>query len=82
MNLFISCLYLCPFNLIPWCYVPGARGGTYNACNATVVFGQGGALQKAELRESGAWLRMFDDVTRAEKSCVAKGVNGKRPKEK
>ena len=32
--------------------------------------------------KSGAWLRRFDDVTGVEKSCVGKGVNGKRAKEK
>jgi len=31
---------------------------------------------------SGAWLRRFDDITGMEKSCVTKGTNGKRPKEK
>jgi len=31
---------------------------------------------------SGAWLRRFDDVTGVEKSCVAKGTNGKKGKEK
>jgi len=29
-----------------------------------------------------AWLRRFDDVTRVEKSCVAKGINRKKAKEK
>jgi len=27
---------------------------------------------------SGAWLHRFDDVTRVENSCVAKGINGKK----
>jgi len=27
---------------------------------------------------SGAWLWKFDDVTGVEKSCVAKGINGKK----
>jgi len=31
---------------------------------------------------SGAWLRRFDDVTGLEKSCIAKGINGKKAKEK
>jgi len=31
---------------------------------------------------SGAWLRRFDDVTGVEKSCVAKGINRKKAKEK
>jgi len=31
---------------------------------------------------SGAWLRKFDDVTRVEKSCITKGINGKKAKEK
>jgi len=31
---------------------------------------------------SGAWLRRFDDVTRVEKSCVAKGINKKKSKGK
>jgi len=31
---------------------------------------------------SGAWLRRFDDVTRVEQSCVAKGINRKKAKEK
>jgi len=30
----------------------------------------------------GSWLRRFDDVTGVEKSCVAKGINGKKAKEK
>jgi len=32
--------------------------------------------------KGGAWLRRFDDVTGVEKSCVAKGINGKKAKEK
>ena len=31
---------------------------------------------------SGAWLGKFDDVTRMGKSCVAKGISGKKEKEK
>jgi len=31
---------------------------------------------------SGAWLCRFDDVTGVEKSCVAKGINRKKAKEK
>jgi len=31
---------------------------------------------------SGAWLRRFDDVTGAEKSCVAKAKQRKKVKEK
>jgi len=34
------------------------------------------------LVKGGAWLRRFDDVTRVEKSCVAKGINRKKAKEK
>jgi len=30
---------------------------------------------------SGAWLWRFDDVTRVEKSCVAKAKKGKKVKE-
>jgi len=30
--------------------------------------------------KGGAWLRRFDDVTRVEKSCVAKGMNRKKEK--
>ena len=32
--------------------------------------------------KSGAWLRRSDDVTGVEKSCGAKGINGKKAKEK
>ena len=32
--------------------------------------------------KGGAWLRRFDDVTGVEKSCVAKGINRKKAKEK
>jgi len=32
--------------------------------------------------KGGAWLRRFDDVTRMKKSCVAKGINRKKAKEK
>jgi len=31
---------------------------------------------------NGAWLRRFDGVTKVEKSCVAKGINRKKAKEK
>jgi len=31
---------------------------------------------------SGVWLWRFDDVTGVEKSCVTKGINGKKAKEK
>jgi len=31
---------------------------------------------------SGAWLRRFDDVTGVEESCVAKGINRKKAKDK
>jgi len=31
---------------------------------------------------SGAWLQRFDDITGVEKSCVAKGINGKKAKTK
>jgi len=31
---------------------------------------------------SRAWLQRFDDVTRVEKSCIAKQINGKKAKEK
>jgi len=32
--------------------------------------------------KGGAWLRKFDDVSGVEKSCVAKGINRKKAKEK
>jgi len=31
---------------------------------------------------SRAWLQRFDDITGVEKICVAKGINGKKAKEK
>jgi len=31
---------------------------------------------------TGAWLERFDDVTGVEKSCIAKGINAKKAKEK
>jgi len=40
------------------------------------------ACKRRSSVNSGAWLRRFEDVTRVEKSCVAKGINIKKAKEK
>ena len=40
------------------------------------------ACKRRSSVNSGAWLRRFDDVTGVEKSCVAKGINRKKAKEK
>ena len=40
------------------------------------------ACKRRSSVNSGAWLWRFDDVTGVEKSCVAKGVNRKKAKEK
>jgi len=42
----------------------------------------GVACKRRSSGNSGAWLRMFDDVTGMEKSCVAKAKKGKKVKEK
>jgi len=40
------------------------------------------ACKRRSSVNSGAWLRRFDDVTGVAKSCVAKGINRKKAKEK
>ena len=40
------------------------------------------ACKRRSSVNSGAWLRRFDDVTGVEESCVAKGINRKKAKEK
>jgi len=40
------------------------------------------ACERRSSINSGAWLRRFDDITRVEKSCVAKGINRTKAKEK
>jgi len=40
------------------------------------------ACKRRSSVNSGAWLRRIDDVTGVEKTCVAKGINRKKAKEK